>query len=290
MTRDIQDIRRDIDSVDRQLHDLLMKRGELTDEIGRIKQKNKARIIHPDREAALLKSVLERHKGPFPKQAVVAVWRQIIGALSSIQGQSIKIAVACDEDNDAEGFEIFELSKNYFSSILPVKRSVSPLAVLSMVREGDVTFGVLPWPEDGTGDKAWWRLMFEETGENGLNIIGRLPFANHSADMNPEHRALIIAQIPFNPSGDDHSFLAIELETDISRSLVVSKAESVGFQPVSVYNCKCQSNMWNFRLLEVKGYVERHDKKIDAFHEALEDAQARISVIGGYPAPPVLKN
>lgn len=291
MTREIDDIRRDIDSVDRQLHDLLMKRADLADEIGLIKRQSKTRIIHPDREAALIRKVLSRHKGKFPQGAIIAVWRQIVGALSTIQGEALQIVVCCPEDNTQTGYVNLELAKNYFSSIIPVKRTSSPLGVLSMIRESEATFGILPWPEDGEGDEAWWRFMMDESGVHGLRVIGRLPFANiGSSDIQPEHRALVVAKIPFADSGDDHSFMVIDLESDVSRSFMVSEAEKCGFVPVSVYNSKSETQMTNFMLLESEGFIDEHDKRIEQLRTALGGIHTRVQVIGGYPVPPVLKS
>ena len=290
MTRLIDDIRRDIDSVDRQLHDLLMKRADLADEIGRIKKQSKTQVVHPDREAALIRKILSRHKGKFPSAAIIAVWRQIVGALSTIQGENLQVVVCCPDDGSQTGYINLELTKNYFSSVLPVKRTASPLAVLSMIREAEATFGILPWPEDGTGDEAWWRFMMDESGAHGLRVIGRLPFANADETMPPEHRALIVAKIPFADSGEDNSFLVIDLESDVSRSLMVSEAEKSNFKPVSVYNSKSETQMTNFMLLEVEGFVEEHDPRIAQLRTNLGGMHTRIQVIGGYPVPPVLKS
>lgn len=293
MTRDMNDIRRDIDSIDKQLHSLLIKRADLAEEIGQIKLRSKDRIIHPDREAALIKKILSSHKGGFARESVVAIWREIIGALSEIQyqkvqGEKIQVAISCPEG--PMGYVYLELAKDYFSSIIPMKKAVSPLSVLSMVREGDATFGVLPWPEDGSGDSAWWRHMMDETSLDGLNVVARLPFGNkESLDINPEYRALVIARLPFVASEADHSFLAMSFETDISRSMVVDKAEKEGLKPVGVYNCTCDQNQWNLRLLEVDGFVDNDDKRLHSLHKALGDPHARIVAIGGYPAPALYK-
>jgi chorismate mutase len=43
-------------------------------------------MIRPSREAEVLYRLMERHKGPFPKQEIARIWRELIEATSSLEG------------------------------------------------------------------------------------------------------------------------------------------------------------------------------------------------------------
>ncbi len=69
-------LRREIDSVDTQLHDLLMQRTELAVKVGEVKAKAQpigrtpsegSKFVRPAREAKILRRLIGRHRGKLPK-------------------------------------------------------------------------------------------------------------------------------------------------------------------------------------------------------------------------------
>src|SRR5689334_9962410 len=95
----VDGIRREIDSLDNQVHDLLMKRAEMVLKIGEEKRKNNVQVIQPDREIVMIRRLLARHHGPLPREAVVRIWRELVGAVSLLQ-TGLKVVV-CVPDNQA---------------------------------------------------------------------------------------------------------------------------------------------------------------------------------------------
>jgi chorismate mutase-like protein len=90
-TPSLDALRREIDEIDIAVHDLLMRRTSLGEKIGEVKGEGTA-FIRPGREAQILRRLIARHSGPFPKVVVVRVWREIISALAALQG-SFAVAV-----------------------------------------------------------------------------------------------------------------------------------------------------------------------------------------------------
>ena len=84
--RSLDALRREIDTVDDALHDLLMRRAALVAEIGTLKNSEQATVFRPAREAVLLRRLLARNDGKLAVHAVVRIWSEIIAASTLIQG------------------------------------------------------------------------------------------------------------------------------------------------------------------------------------------------------------
>ena len=81
----LEELRREIDAIDDQLHDLLMRRTEIVEGVTAAKQGDAIKI-RPAREAKIVYRLLARHKGAFPKRELVRIWREIIVATLGAEG------------------------------------------------------------------------------------------------------------------------------------------------------------------------------------------------------------
>ncbi len=75
---DLEDWRKEIDVLDRELLKLLNRRAECAIEIGRIKHAIEQPIFVPEREMSILNRILELNKGPLDAEAVRRIFQQII--------------------------------------------------------------------------------------------------------------------------------------------------------------------------------------------------------------------
>ena len=75
---DLEDWRKEIDVLDRELLTLLNRRAECAIEIGTIKQAIEQPIFVPEREMSILNRILELNKGPLDAEAVRRIFQQII--------------------------------------------------------------------------------------------------------------------------------------------------------------------------------------------------------------------
>jgi chorismate mutase/prephenate dehydratase len=85
MSEDLQAVRARIDGIDLRLIDLLNERARLVAEVGRIKQDSGAPIFQPEREAEVMRRVVDASKGPLPNSAVEAIYREIFSAARAVQ-------------------------------------------------------------------------------------------------------------------------------------------------------------------------------------------------------------
>ena len=139
---DLAALRREIDSIDEQLHDLLMRRGEVVTEIGRRKAADGQVPFRPAREAQLLRRLLARHRGPLPAETIVRVWREIIASAIRLQGELIVGYCPLEGHGSA-----LRLANGNFGLNARTARLETADAVVDAVAEGDVSVGLVPLPQ-----------------------------------------------------------------------------------------------------------------------------------------------
>ncbi|MFM2343933.1 MAG: hypothetical protein RLZZ210_542 [Pseudomonadota bacterium] len=81
-------MRTQIDAIDKQILSLLNRRASLAQEIGEIKEKHNAPIFKPEREKAIMQSLEKSNAGPLTNTSVSNIWREIISACRSLEGES----------------------------------------------------------------------------------------------------------------------------------------------------------------------------------------------------------
>ncbi|HDZ15746.1 hypothetical protein LCGC14_1276940 [marine sediment metagenome] len=78
----LSQIRQQIDSIDQQIHDLLNQRASMAQEVARIKTASGEQVdfYRPEREAMVLRSVIERNTGPLSDHEAARLFREIMSA------------------------------------------------------------------------------------------------------------------------------------------------------------------------------------------------------------------
>lgn len=285
MSQKVDSIRQKIESIDDRIHDLLMERAALSVEIHEEKRKSTLPLLQPDRDIAMIRRILERHKGSLPKEALVRIWRELAGAVSLLRSGH-KIVVSMPDGY--AGSVYWDMAKDYFSSVVPMQKVANPLAALAQVREDESVFAVLPWPENDQPNAWWTYLPGEQREEDGMRIVARLPLGDSvTAIPNPEHRALVVGRLKFSETGADRSFLALDLDEDISRTKIIDKAKSMGKTALGLYSCSALSPGRKIHLLEVEGYIAPDWPESSVLERLFDDPGAQCLSVGGYPVPPV---
>jgi hypothetical protein len=118
--------------------------------------------------------------------------------------------------------------------------------------------------------------------------MARLPLGDRSrAGANPENRALVVAKVRYDTSGEDRSFIALQLDHSISRTRVVDRAKALGMVARSLYTIDAKDGRNTLHLLEVESYVAPGDECLGQLLAALESPEGVCVCVGGYPIPPV---
>jgi chorismate mutase len=86
---DIEDWRRKIDELDRQLVALLSERARAAVEIGALKRNTSLPIYEPDRERVVFENVQRLNGGPLPGREMVRIYERIMDVMRNIQKEGI---------------------------------------------------------------------------------------------------------------------------------------------------------------------------------------------------------
>ena len=272
-------LRQEIDAIDNSIHDLIMERTRVVERVRKAKHNDKIKI-RPAREAEILYRLLVRHEGPFPKQELARIWREMIVATLRFEGPfSVAVAVGDDEA------DYWDLARDQYGSFTPMTRHVSPRGVVEAVRTQDATVGVLPMPQpDDT--EYWWRLLVSDAPETP-RVIARLPFipgdnSNHLKGLD----ALVICSVPQEKTGRDHSFIAIEAEEDIGLSAIEGAMSQAGLVIVfqQQFHDPDRPAAWIY-LIEVSDFVDSQGHQMRRLLDGLDGRAKRVLHLGGYATP-----
>jgi chorismate mutase/prephenate dehydratase len=74
----LEELRKRIDEIDRQLVLLLNERARVVIEIGKLKSKIDKPVYSPDREKEVFAKLIEANKGPLPDRCLMAIWRELM--------------------------------------------------------------------------------------------------------------------------------------------------------------------------------------------------------------------
>src|SRR3546814_10344757 len=88
--------------------------------------------MRPGREARVLRRLVARHTGPFPKPVVTRIWREIISVFTRLQGPFAAAAYAPQQRPD-----LGSLARDHFGSLTPITRFESEMGVLRAVSRSE---------------------------------------------------------------------------------------------------------------------------------------------------------
>ena len=272
----LEALRREIDKIDDAMHDLLKQRVEIVRQIGTLKGPSNAVIYRPEREAQLLRRLVDRHHGPLPATALARVWREVLAASTRLQGDFSLGVFRSDADSS-----VWRVARSHFSDDTPATTYNSPSQVINAVTRGEASVGLLPVPQQDDA-APWWPTLL---GEEVPRVVSRLPFIVSQADSARDRGgALVIARNEAQPSGADRSLLVLEIGTPASRGKVIEALTgsdiSVGQQIVQSDGSSDGSRL---HLLDVEDYVEADDARLASAGLLLD--VVRITRLGGYAEP-----
>lgn len=275
----LESLRREIDAVDDAIDELIIRRTQLVEEVRVIKRGWPIKI-QPSREAAMIRRLLERHRGPFPKRDLVAIWRQLIVATLSFEGP-FAVAVLVTPGEQA----YWELARDHFGMFAPMHRETSVADVLARVTAQDATVGVIPVPDAGVV-QPWWHALADNRPETP-KVIARLPFVGPGNAWTAGREALVVCPVRLVATGCDRSYVVAEAVQPIDDerlrgALAAARLELVMATPWS----KLEASGRYAALIEVEGFVAlTDDARLAPFAAPASDQPLMLTPIGGYALP-----
>jgi chorismate mutase / prephenate dehydratase len=134
----IKSLRQRIETLDGQILRLLNERAEIVMEVGREKSGGKMDSYDPQREAEIVRSLVLQNNGPFPKQAIAPVFREIISACRSLETE-MTVAYLGPPATHTH-LACFE----YFGSSVQTQPKESIQEVFEAVEKRKANYGVVP--------------------------------------------------------------------------------------------------------------------------------------------------
>jgi chorismate mutase/prephenate dehydratase len=143
----LNEVRARIDSIDLQIQSLIADRAKMAQQVGKAKGPLKAAIDYyrPEREAQVLRKVLDRNSGPLADEVLVRLFREIMSACLA-QQEPLKVGFLGPEGT----FSQQAMFKHFGHSAhgLPL---ASIEEVFEEVEAGNADFGVVPVENSGQG-------------------------------------------------------------------------------------------------------------------------------------------
>ncbi len=276
----LEDLRREIDEIDDRIHDLLMRRTEIVEELSAIKSRDdRGTPMRPAREVAILRRLLARHEGALPPAVVVRIWREMVAALTRLQGD---LSVAVSAPEKSVGY--WDLARDHYGSgtRMTLHRLAAP--VIRAVAEGSATVGVLPLPAEDEPD-PWWRMLITG-GERPPRIVARLPFIENPGGRFEHLGALAVARIEQEPTGDDVSLVVVEANAELSRASVRDAFAAAGLSATDLAAWRDpESAEARLHLIEIAEFVGPDDARLESVLRLLGESAVGIVPLGGYAVP-----
>lgn len=274
----LDDLRRSIDQLDDALQDVLIRRAEVVAAVGRLKKADATPPMRPGREAQILRRLIARHHGPFPRAMLVRIWRELLSGTTAMQAE---IPIAVFASGSAAGF--WDLARDQYGSHTPMTGYRSAGEVVGAVSDGRAILGVVPMPGQGTGQgeaQSWWRLIVPGDIPKP-RVIARLPFGARGNARVEEDDALVIGKIEPEPSGADRSLFVIETAEEMSWTRLVEALASAGLPAMLL----ARSTDTAAQLIEVDGWMLADDPRLAAALSPLGDRILRVASLGFYAVP-----
>lgn len=137
-SENLQQLRKRIDNLDREILDLLNSRAEVALGIRRLKQENCVNVYDPVREKQIEKKLRELNAGPLTDESVLSIYREVISACRALQ-QPIRVAYLGPEGSFSHQAAYHEFGGS--SELLPLGSFAD---VFEEVENGRASFGVVP--------------------------------------------------------------------------------------------------------------------------------------------------
>ena len=268
-------LRDELDSIDNQLHDLLMRRAAIAASVRA--SKGDAPVWRPAREAQILRRLMARHTGPFPRATIVHLWREIVSAMVRLQGE-FAVAVYAPDGNRL----CRDMARDHFGAETPLSLHSSARAVLTAVQEGAATVGVLPIPEDSE-DTPWWPILAGMASGGDVSVCARLPFAPVAPGNGDS--ALCVAAIPPDESGEDRSFFVLRTFPEVSRARLNDAIAAAGIKPVRLIGRGRPVEGTSVFLAELEGFAGPDDGRIARLTDPDNGIAESAVFLGVYATP-----
>ncbi|WAT16057.1 prephenate dehydratase [Xanthomonas fragariae] len=188
----LADVRAKIDEIDRNIQALIAERANFAHQVGKAKGKLATAVDYyrPEREAQVLRMVVDRNEGPLSDEVLVHVYREIMSACLA-QQEPLKIGYLGPEGT----FSQQAVLKHFGRSAVGLPMATIE-EVFQEVEAGNADFGVVPVENSGQGTIQVTLDMFLTSN---LKICGEVELRVHQYLLSRNGRLEDIERIYAHP-------------------------------------------------------------------------------------------
>lgn len=249
------DWRSRINDLDDQILQLLNQRAEAALQIGDLKRRQDAPSFVPEREAAILRELTTRNRGPLPDEVIVAVWREILAGCRALEG-SLTVAFLGPPATFTH-----QAALSRFGAAAEYRGARSIAEVFDDVERGRVAVGVVPVENstEGAVNVTLDRLIDSEVvicGELYLEVAQHL--LSHAADLGGVKRVLSHPQALAQCRGWLASHLP-EVPTEETTSTGAAAEVAAGDRTIAAIASELAARLYDVPVLRERIEDNRHN-------------------------------
>jgi chorismate mutase/prephenate dehydratase len=168
----LDDLRSEIDKIDREIVRLLNRRAKAAGEIGERKSANGDAHFDPTRELQVYERIAEANEGPLPESSLRSIWREVISASLALQRHT-RVAYF-----GPAGTFTHQAARGRFGSSVEYIPQASIPDVFASVSTGRADYGVVPIENSTEGPV---NITADTLAETSLKVVSEIFLPIHLA-------------------------------------------------------------------------------------------------------------
>jgi len=143
----LAEIRQRIDEIDKSIQALISERAKCAANVARVKQQQgeTGHFYRPEREAQVLRAVMERNDGPLSDESIAGIFREIMAACLAYE-KPLKVAFL-----GPEGTYSHSAAVKHFGNLIETHPVESIEEVFRIVEADNANFGIVPVENSSAG-------------------------------------------------------------------------------------------------------------------------------------------
>ena len=255
--------REQIDEIDLKILNLLKDRMEIVKNVGELKKSyNEKFYIRANREADMIKNLVNLAEDKFPKSTIINIWRKII-TTANMNEQALRIAI----HNPRNITDYTYLVREYYNNDVPIINYDSANSVVAELENQQAQIGIFALPDSSDDfDKKedtkenWWISL--ANNRIGLKIFAKIPFVEFAQkDKNFNSIQLVAVAIKeAEKSSCDKSLITVETGREVNKSAILTALKEVGLEGKILKSTQVlQFDGIKFHLIELEGFHLEND-------------------------------
>ncbi len=280
-------LRQEIDKIDEDLLSSLQKRMAVVERVADLKKQNQEKFfIRSNREADMIKNLIDKSQNSLPKNLIINLWRKIITA-ANMHEQPLRIAIH-NENNCAKKSA---LVAQYYNEFVPLFNFDSPTKVIAALQKNEAEIAIFEIPNSNSEEKRddqkqnWWISL--ANNKDGFRVFAIIPFYKIDGEENGL-KLVAVAAKKAEKSSSDFTLICVEASREVTKSQILSelkKSDLAQKNEIKILK-SAETNQIEgilFHLVEIAGFVEDGDEILQNFMRSKIKPYARV--LGHYAAP-----